>query len=116
MQSIDYKEYFKDVEIIDSHTHLHNHIDPKTGDLSLGGFDPYKKEYNVKAFNVASLSCKPQHGVADNIFSAFYKLYSNDIFAHGGFFYSFIVRQIKRREECFKFLIIPNQLEFLCSS
>ncbi len=88
MQSIDYKEYFKDVEIIDSHTHLHNHIDPKTGDLFLGGFDPYQKEYNVKAFNVASLSCKPQHGVADNIFSAFYKLYSNDIFAHGGFFYS----------------------------
>ena len=88
MQSIDYKKYFSDVEIIDSHTHLYNYKDPKTEQLFLGGFDPYQKEHGIKAFNIASLSCNPKRGIASNIFSAFYKLYSDDIFAHGGFFYS----------------------------
>ena len=79
-------DLFGDIEVIDSHVHIHGWENSK-GENFIHGYDEYIGEFGFRSINIAALP-SAYRDVSNNIIAAFYKLTDPKVYAHGGLIYN----------------------------
>jgi len=85
---MDWKKYFAEIGVIDSHLHMYDWKDRKTGEHFLHGLEEYKEAMGLRAYNIAALPAGVKRDASNNMFLAFYKLFNPGVYAHGGLTYT----------------------------
>ena len=84
---MDWKRKFSEIGVIDSHIHVFDRIDRKTGESFIHGLEEYREAMHLRAVNLAALPSGGNRDVSDNVLLAFYKLANPHTYIHGGLTY-----------------------------